>query len=160
MLKLDWRCPTCGFINDKSQERPNCWNCAQNFRCYCGQKAVERIFITKKRLVCSKTASLIEYCPDIKIPYKEPEKQSTPSISKTLEEHESSHGSFQKNADLFAWYTNNTTFTEANITPIQRLALTMIFLKISRILNGDNNFLDHWHDICGYATLAKKEIQP
>ena len=37
-------------------------------------------------------------------------------------------------------------------------ALDMIFHKIARILNGDPNYADSWHDIAGYATLIDKEL--
>lgn len=40
----------------------------------------------------------------------------------------------------------------------QREALDMIASKISRILNGDPNYVDSWHDISGYATLIEKRI--
>lgn len=30
--------------------------------------------------------------------------------------------------------------------------------KVSRILNGDINEIDHWQDISGYATLVLKEL--
>ena len=40
----------------------------------------------------------------------------------------------------------------------QREALTVIAQKIARILNGNPNEPDHWHDIAGYATLVEKEL--
>lgn len=42
----------------------------------------------------------------------------------------------------------------AKLTPVQKDALEMISVKISRILTGDPNHKDHWDDIAGYATLA------
>jgi len=36
-----------------------------------------------------------------------------------------------------------------------REALEMIAHKIGRILNGDPNYADSWHDIAGYAKLAE-----
>lgn len=41
---------------------------------------------------------------------------------------------------------------------VQIEALDMIALKISRILAGDPNFLDHWSDIAGYATLVANRL--
>ena len=35
----------------------------------------------------------------------------------------------------------------------------MIANKIGRILNGDPNYPDSWHDIAGYATLIENELQ-
>jgi len=40
------------------------------------------------------------------------------------------------------------------MTAVQRDALMMIAVKISRILNGDHTCGDSWLDIAGYATLA------
>lgn len=42
---------------------------------------------------------------------------------------------------------------KTRMDPAQREALEMILHKIGRILNGDPNTADHWHDIAGYATL-------
>ena len=41
----------------------------------------------------------------------------------------------------------------------QKEALEMIAHKIARILNGDPNYADSWHDIAGYATLVDKHLQ-
>lgn len=41
----------------------------------------------------------------------------------------------------------------------QREALDMIAVKIARILNGDPNYADSWHDIAGYATLIAKRLE-
>lgn len=41
----------------------------------------------------------------------------------------------------------------------QREALSVIFNKIGRILNGDPDYSDSWHDIAGYATLVDKRLK-
>jgi hypothetical protein len=41
-----------------------------------------------------------------------------------------------------------------DLSAVQRDALDMICVKISRIVNGDPDFRDHWADIAGYATLV------
>lgn len=41
----------------------------------------------------------------------------------------------------------------------QRETLDMIAHKIGRILAGDPNFHDHWHDIAGYATLTADRLK-
>ena len=40
----------------------------------------------------------------------------------------------------------------------QRQALTVIADKIGRILNGDPNYADNWHDIQGYARLVEERL--
>ena len=42
------------------------------------------------------------------------------------------------------------------LTPAQAEALDMIVHKISRILNGNPNNIDSWHDIQGYAAITEK----
>jgi len=37
-------------------------------------------------------------------------------------------------------------------------ALDMICHKIGRIINGDPDYADSWHDIAGYATLVENRI--
>lgn len=44
------------------------------------------------------------------------------------------------------------------LEPDQDDALSMIAVKISRILNGDPNYSDNWHDIAGYATLVADRL--
>lgn len=45
-----------------------------------------------------------------------------------------------------------------NLTNSQAEALEMIAHKIGRILNGDPNYHDSWHDIVGYAKLVADEL--
>lgn len=40
----------------------------------------------------------------------------------------------------------------------QKECLEMVAHKIGRILNGDPNYLDSWHDIIGYTRLVEARI--
>lgn len=40
----------------------------------------------------------------------------------------------------------------------QREALEMVAHKVGRILNGDPNYADSWHDIAGYAQLVDNRL--
>ncbi len=40
------------------------------------------------------------------------------------------------------------------LSPAKQVALSMYAEKISRILNGDSNDVDHWRDITGYSELV------
>jgi hypothetical protein len=42
----------------------------------------------------------------------------------------------------------------------QKEACEMIAHKLGRILNGDPNYHDSWHDIVGYAKLVADRLQP
>jgi hypothetical protein len=41
----------------------------------------------------------------------------------------------------------------ARLTPSMKCSLDMIMHKMARIIEGDPNYADNWHDIAGYATL-------
>jgi hypothetical protein len=43
----------------------------------------------------------------------------------------------------------------ADLTDVQKQALEVIADKIARILSGDPEYKDNWHDIQGYAKLAE-----
>jgi len=45
-----------------------------------------------------------------------------------------------------------------NLTLVQQEALANICQKIARIITGNPNHADNWHDIAGYATLAENAI--
>lgn len=52
-----------------------------------------------------------------------------------------------------------TGFSWSKLTDPQKTSLEMISLKVSRVLNGDPNDVDHWKDIAGYAELIVKELE-
>ncbi len=47
----------------------------------------------------------------------------------------------------------------AGLAPDQRQALQVICDKIARMLNGDPNYIDNWHDIIGYARLVEERLE-
>ncbi len=69
-----------------------------------------------------------------------------------LVEREKTHGSFKVNAALFAKL--NAAGYQSGLNEGQRLALIMIYVKISRIISGNPTEPDHWLDIAGYAQLG------
>lgn len=44
------------------------------------------------------------------------------------------------------------------LAPDQRHSIRYILDKIARILEGDPNYNDNWHDIAGYATLIEDRL--
>lgn len=44
------------------------------------------------------------------------------------------------------------------LSPVQKQALTVIADKIARILSGDPDYADNWHDIQGYAKLVEDRL--
>jgi hypothetical protein len=78
-----------------------------------------------------------------------------------LTERQKTHGSFGENAEISThnkiwWHTRKGWDA---LIPVQKEALDMISLKISRILSGQPNEVDHWDDIAGYAKLAADQIR-
>ena len=41
---------------------------------------------------------------------------------------------------------------------VKRQALTVIADKIARVLSGDPNYADNWHDMRGYARLVEERL--
>lgn len=80
-------------------------------------------------------------------------------IEDTLEKRGTVHGDFSNQCAItnFLKQVMRDTNNWYSLRPSQQEALDMIATKIGRILEGDPEHLDHWHDIAGYATLAEKD---
>jgi len=46
-----------------------------------------------------------------------------------------------------------------SLAPDQRDAIRMAFVKISRIVNGDADYIDNWDDFAGYPTLVAQRLR-
>ena len=85
---------------------------------------------------------------------------STNSTEEILEQRGSKYGPFAKEAAITqklkkVLYKN---CENEKLTNVQAQALEMICVKMSRIINGDADYLDNWEDIAGYAQLAVRDI--
>ena len=82
------------------------------------------------------------------------------SINKTLEQRGERYGKFKDVASTT--YALQEILRNAknhkHMTDDQVIALDMICNKMARIVNGDPNYIDNWHDISGYATLVEQEL--
>ena len=76
------------------------------------------------------------------------------NIKQLLDERESTHGDFECAAIDFDLLHDIIYDGSVSLSSAQKYALTMIMVKITRILNGDPNVQDHWKDIAGYALLG------
>lgn len=83
------------------------------------------------------------------------------NIADTLAERGKVYGSFKNQAhigqDLKRTMYRYTAAT--GLAPDQCEALEMICTKMARIINGDPNYIDNWHDIAGYATLVADRLR-
>jgi hypothetical protein len=82
------------------------------------------------------------------------------SVNQTLNERNDRYGTFVEHAEisqhLKAVMQDTPNWDE--LAPFQKEALEMVVHKIARILNGDPNYSDSWHDIAGYAVLAENAV--
>jgi len=83
------------------------------------------------------------------------------TIQKTLEEREKRYGEFRNQSYISQAIRHAMRDNDGwqDLNYLQREALEMIAHKIARILNGDPNYIDNWHDIAGYATLVENELK-
>ena len=81
-------------------------------------------------------------------------------ISKTLAERGSRYGSFVDQGrieqNIKRAFADSPNWDE--LKDDSKSALEMMATKISRILKGDPEFHDSWHDIVGYAKLVADRI--
>lgn len=79
------------------------------------------------------------------------------ALLKTLAERGSRYGNFTQHADITQELKQvmKRRIGWASLSPDKKEALEVIVHKIGRILNGDPEYKDNWHDIAGYAKLAE-----
>lgn len=84
-----------------------------------------------------------------------------PDIAQTLAERGTRYGSFPGHAKITQSIKNAMICTPnwGLLADDQKEALEMVAHKIGRILNGDPNYHDSWHDIVGYTKLVADRIQ-
>jgi uncharacterized protein (UPF0297 family) len=81
-------------------------------------------------------------------------------VAQTLEERGKRYGNFEEHAAItqqikevmhlsLKWHT---------LSCDQKEALDMTAHKIGRILNGDPDYIDSWHDIQGYIKLVEDRL--
>lgn len=81
------------------------------------------------------------------------------SINETLEQRGERYGEFREVAETTYQLQEALKRSQASVmTSSQIIALDMICNKMARIVNGDPNYIDNWHDIAGYATLVEQEL--
>lgn len=81
-------------------------------------------------------------------------------VDATLAERGKRYGEFKDHAQLSQRLkaVMHSADKWQGLTYSQKEALEMIQHKIARILNGDPNYSDSWHDIAGYSKLVEQEL--
>lgn len=82
-------------------------------------------------------------------------------VNSTLTERGSRYGDFGGHSAITQALKDVMRDTDGwrRLNPSQKESLEMVAHKIGRILNGDPNYDDSWHDIAGYAVLVEKELK-
>ena len=83
------------------------------------------------------------------------------SIDKTLDERGQRYGEFASHAHVTQLLKRAMGRHPGwrKLADDQREALEMTAHKIGRILNGDPNYIDSWHDIIGYVRLVEQRLE-
>ena len=82
------------------------------------------------------------------------------SVQETLNDRRKDYGDFVTLMELSQELQDvmRSRFGWTRLTGVQREALQMIASKIARILNGNPNLRDNWHDIQGYARTVENSL--
>ena len=83
-------------------------------------------------------------------------------ISATLQERGDRYGTFSGHAEV-SQAIKKAMATGRNwdrLSADKREALEMVAHKVARILNGDPEYHDSWHDIIGYTKLVADALDP
>lgn len=83
----------------------------------------------------------------------------TTSITETLQERGQRYGVFKRHAEISQQLKEVISGYQTKVLAAdQQEALEMICHKIARIINGDPDYADSWHDIAGYAQLVADRL--
>lgn len=82
-------------------------------------------------------------------------------IDKTLAERGARYGKFADHAVISQGLQDTMRAAPgwSRLAPDQKQALTTIQDKVARMLNGDPDYIDNWHDIIGYAKPVEDRLQ-
>ena len=82
------------------------------------------------------------------------------TIEATLAERGTRYGKFADHAVIAQNLQDvmRDTGGWAKLAADQKQALTVIADKVARMLNGDPNYIDNWHDIIGYSKLVEMRL--
>lgn len=81
------------------------------------------------------------------------------NIEETLSERGQRYGVFKRHAEISQQLKEVISSYQTKVLAAdQQEALEMICHKIGRIINGDPDFADSWHDIAGYAQLVAERL--
>ena len=127
-----------------------------------GRIAVSGGYISqiRKKLAEEKAARAEEKLAEVKAQAEAEAKAN--EVDTLLDTRADQYGSFMQSADaairLKGIMHNAIARNDAHLFPDQILALDMIAVKLSRIVNGNASHRDSWLDIAGYAKLVADRL--
>lgn len=77
---------------------------------------------------------------------------------KTLAGREKQYGDFSKVATTAQQIKSALRLGTDGYSDVETEALSMIAVKLARIVHGNRDLLDNWHDIAGYAILVERHL--
>lgn len=82
-------------------------------------------------------------------------------IDKTLDERGARYGEFPRHASITQGIKDAMSKGRNwdSLDDDMKEALEMTAHKIGRILNGDPNYIDSWHDVIGYTRLVEQRLE-
>ena len=82
------------------------------------------------------------------------------NIDDTLAERGARYGEFKDHAVISQGLQDEMRKAPGwnRLAPDQKQALSVIADKIARMLNGDPDYLDNWHDVIGYSRLVEARL--
>lgn len=83
------------------------------------------------------------------------------AVDKTLADRGTRYGAFTGHAKITQGIKATMQMSPkwGELQDDQKEALEMVAHKIGRILNGDTNYIDSWHDIIGYTRLVEQRLE-
>ena len=85
-------------------------------------------------------------------------------IGKTLKERGNDNGNYRQMCAtircLKKVVESSYNHSSGHLTDDQEESIYMICHKLGRLLTGNPNKFDHWHDIEGYANLISSRLKP
>lgn len=86
--------------------------------------------------------------------------QELRDMNVTLDERQSTYGDYRITAEITQDLISVLhSHGYENMPNTHKDAMQMIVRKMARIINGDHNHADSWHDISGYARLVENSIE-
>lgn len=81
-------------------------------------------------------------------------------VDKTLQERGTRYGEFNEHARITQGIKRAMHDSQnwEKLSDDKKEALEMVAHKIGRILNGDPDYHDSWHDIIGYTRLVEQHL--